>query len=277
MQNLFKQLRTTLAVVSAGVSSHFISKVLDSKNTQIEKEAQALRDQKFDLLTEHIQRVQQNLSELQNSFDKFSAKINNNTTINNIPDSLIQEMANKAKDTQEVGDTLNKLMEKCSISDPSLALFKKGEGIQEILDGFNKIKKNAKDLKEFVDKVDTGISTPEQGFPPLGVDNNFIGNSNFNFENFTTYLDSLSLLQESALLHILLFIIILLTLINIFAALFANEILKYFDLENKYPSISGFLKLRAKFQKYYLTWNILFLLILILAAILLNIFIFIVC
>lgn len=108
-----------------------------------------------------------------------------------------------------------------------------------------------------------------------GDDKKFI--ENFNLDSLYAYLDSLSLLQESALIHVLLFIIIFLTLINIFAALFANEIINYFDLENKYPSISGFLKLRAKFQKFYLTWNILFLLFLILAAILLNIFIFIVC
>ena len=100
---------------------------------------------------------------------------------------------------------------------------------------------------------------------------------NFNLDYFTSYLDSLSLLQEAALLHILLFIIIIITLINIFASLFANELLNYFDLEKKFPSISGFLKLRAKFQKYYLSWNIFFLLILIIAAIFLNIFIFIVC
>ena len=70
---------------------------------------------------------------------------------------------------------------------------------------------------------------------------------------------------------------ILLSLSNIFGSLFANELLNYFDLENKFPSITGFLKLRAKFQKYYLSWDIFFLLILIIAAIFLNIFIFIVC
>ena len=101
--------------------------------------------------------------------------------------------------------------------------------------------------------------------------------SYLNIFNIYDYLDSLTLLEESSLLHIFMFSIILLILTGIIGTFLSNEIIKYFDLENKFPSISGFLKLRAKFQKYYLSWNIFFLLILIIAAILLNIFIFIVC
>ena len=108
-----------------------------------------------------------------------------------------------------------------------------------------------------------------------GDDKKFI--ENFNLDSLYAYLDSLSLLQESALLHIAIFITLLLTLINIFAALFANEIINYFDLENKYPSISGFLKLRAKFHKYYLTWNIFLILLLIIVAIFINILVFVIC
>ena len=263
MQNLIKQIRASLTFVAGCTTTHFISKTLDLKNTRIEQEAQTLRDQKLELLTENVKIVNDKCTELQNSCERILAGFNNNSTFNNFSDTLIQEMSNKAKDTEELGDSLNQLIEKSSLSDPNVQ--------QQLIDGFKKIQTNSKDLQEFVDLVYTALSSPKGG----GVDKNFIGN--FNFDYFTAYLDSLSLLQESALLHILIFIIILLTLINIFAALFANEILKYFDLENKYPSISGFLKLRAKFQKYYLTWNILFLLFLILAAILLNIFIFIVC
>ena len=73
------------------------------------------------------------------------------------------------------------------------------------------------------------------------------------------------------------FLSLIFTSINILGALFGNEIIKYFDLEKKYPKLNTFFSYRAKFQKYYLSWNIFLLLILIIAAILLNIFIFIVC
>ena len=186
--------------------------------------------------------------------------LNNNTTFNNPSDKVIQDMSDKATDIQELADTLNQLTENATLSDQSVQ--------QQLIDGLKKILAYSNELQDFVDQINKDIISE-------GLNKNFI--DNFNLDFFTTYLDSLPLLQEAALLHILLFIIILLTLSNIFGSLFANELLNYFDLENKFPSITGFLKLRAKFQKYYLSWNIFFLLILIIAAIFLNIFIFIVC
>ena len=70
------------------------------------------------------------------------------------------------------------------------------------------------------------------------------------------FLDSLTLFQESAVVHILLFIVLLLTVFNIFYVFFGNEIITYFKLEQRFPSISGLIRLRAKFQRYYLMWNI---------------------
>ncbi len=70
------------------------------------------------------------------------------------------------------------------------------------------------------------------------------------------YLDTLTLLQESALLHIILFFILLTTVINILGVLFGNELLKYFNLEERYPNLAIFFKLRSKFQRYYLIWNV---------------------
>lgn len=263
MQNLLKQIKSTVTLIAGGAVTHFISKALDHNKNLIEQQAQTLRDQKLEALSEKVKSVDAKCTDLQEFCEKRIDRLNTNTTCNDLSDKLIRDMSNKAKEMEQLGDTLNQLMEKSSLSDPNVQ--------QQHSEGFKKVNTNAIDFQEFVDLVKSGSITPKGG----GVDKNFIGN--FNFEYLYAYLDSLSLLQESALIHILLFIIILLTLINIFAALFANEILNYFDLENKYPSISGFLKLRAKFQKYYLTWNILFLLILILAAILLNIFIIIVC
>ena len=84
--------------------------------------------------------------------------------------------------------------------------------------------------------------------------NNFI--SNFNIQNLYDFLDSLTLLEESAFIHILIFIILLCSLINIISIFFGNEIIKYLELERKYPRFAKFIQLRAKFQRYYLLWNI---------------------
>lgn len=47
------------------------------------------------------------------------------------------------------------------------------------------------------------------------------------------FVENLSILQHSVLLDIFLFILLILTVINILSALFGNEIIKYFNLEKK--------------------------------------------
>ena len=84
--------------------------------------------------------------------------------------------------------------------------------------------------------------------------NNFI--SKFILNGYYDFLNSLTLIEELAFLHILILILLMVSITNITIILFGNEIMKYFDLENKYPSLSTFFKIRAKFQKYYLMWNV---------------------
>ena len=136
-------------------------------------------------------------------------------------------MSDKATDTQELADTLNQLTENATLSDQSVQ--------QQLIDGLKKIQAYSNELQDFVDQINKDIISE-------GLNKNFI--DNFNLDFFTTYLDSLPLLQEAALLHILLFIIILLTLSNIFGSLFANELLNYFDLENKFPFLKRYLSFR---------------------------------
>ena len=63
--------------------------------------------------------------------------------------------------------------------------------------------------------------------------------NNFNLNDIYSYLDSISLMKEHALLHLMLLSALLLTLFNILAVLFGNEIIKYFNIENKYPFLSN--------------------------------------
>ena len=82
--------------------------------------------------------------------------------------------------------------------------------------------------------------------------NNFISAINILYQ----YLDTLTILQESSLLHILLFLILFLTVTNILAVLFGNEILKVLKLEVRYPKLAVFFRLRSQLQRYYLIWNV---------------------
>jgi hypothetical protein len=48
------------------------------------------------------------------------------------------------------------------------------------------------------------------------------------------------------------FINLLISLFNILAVLFEDEIIKYFNLENKYSFLTTLFKIRSNFRKYYL-------------------------
>ena len=94
------------------------------------------------------------------------------------------------------------------------------------------------------------------------------------FSKFYKYLDNISILQESSLFHILLFIVLLLTVFNILSVLFGNEIIKYFNLEERFPRLGLFFRLRIKFQRYYLIWNVLILFFVCIVGIIIDILLF---
>lgn len=109
-------------------------------------------------------------------------------------------------------------------------------------------------MKEDPSIVENGIKLIEKIIDSWSKGNNYI--SKISFQDIYDYLDSLTLLQESAFIHICMFIYILCCIYIIMAAFFGNEIIKYLNLEEKYPKLSIFFKLRTKFQRYYLVWNI---------------------
>ena len=76
--------------------------------------------------------------------------------------------------------------------------------------------------------------------------------------------------RRGRVIHIIIFLIILVTVFNILAILFGNEIIRYFQLENRFPSLLSYFKLRSKFQYYYLVWNVSVLFLLCIVGIFLN-------
>ena len=84
------------------------------------------------------------------------------------------------------------------------------------------------------------------------------------------FVENLSILQHSVLLDIFLFILLILTVINILSALFGNEIIKYFNLEKRFPRLSLFFKVRASLQRYYLMWNVFILMFVCLFGVCIN-------
>ena len=176
-----------------------------------------------------------------------------------IPAELNDTIQNKVDDIVNTSNTLKDAMD----SSPNMENAK--EGISKLVKLTNEGCKCLNELLEpLLKSYFRNIGAPK---------NNFI--SNLNIQNLYDFLDSLTLLEESAFIHILIFIILLCSLINIISIFFGNEIIRYFNLEKRLPKLETIFRLRTKFQRYYLLWNIFIMVIVCILAICLNLLVLI--
>ena len=108
-----------------------------------------------------------------------------------------------------------------------------------------------------------------------GNTKNFISSISDFLSILYNYLDSLTLLQELALFNMILCSVLILTVVNISSVLFGNAVIKYFNLEERFPRLGAFFRLRITFQIYYLLWNVLILFVVCLCCIGINTLLFI--
>ena len=102
--------------------------------------------------------------------------------------------------------------------------------------------------------------------------NNFLDNSGLNdfINSINNFLSSLSHEQLGAVLHISGSIAILYCVISIISIIFGDRLIIYFKLEEKYPKLAKFIKIRRKFLDYNLMLNIIIIIIVLLVIIYIN-------
>lgn len=214
-----------LGIFSGGVVAYYFgSKLLDRVENIEEKKFNSIRDDKFDeivrgikYLKENSDKIQAKAGELEKnklfSGGKIPSKLEDNFKVVEIKGNKILEELKKSSLGAEDKDSLSK-----DISDMSCATEK---------------------FKKFLEEL-----------------SNVQGNNDTKFRSTLSdvyhYLDSLSLLEESAVFHILIFLVLSVVILNILGVLFGNKIINYFNLEKRYPSFAIFFNLRQKFQNYYL-------------------------
>ena len=157
----------------------------------------------------------------------------------------------------KISEGVEKLVKKTEELDNSINIpINDVENIKNVLNGM----KEASEVKDG-SGLENGLKVLNQIIDGWYKGNNYIPDSSFftwlNGVDIIKYLDSLSLLQESSFIHLCMFIYILCCVYTLISVFFGNEIIKYFNLEEKYPKLSIFFKLRMKFQRYYLIWNLL--------------------
>lgn len=98
--------------------------------------------------------------------------------------------------------------------------------------------------------------------------------NNINLSSLKEFFDTLTIYQVGCIFDILICSGIATTLIEILAIKFGNELIKYYDLENKYPKLAIFFKIRAKYQRYVLIFNVILIFVFCFLGILVNIYMF---
>ena len=72
---------------------------------------------------------------------------------------------------------------------------------------------------------------------------------------YQQFLDTLSYHQLLAIINISAFMFIFLNIISLFGVYFSESLIQYFNLEEKYPRIGRFIKIRRTYYKYYYIIN----------------------
>ena len=206
MKNLRNKSISLSTFIAGVLGHHYISKLLEYQN-----DIQSIKDQEF--RDNNISQIQNSLADLNKSVERANTMLDNITS-KNIPDNAINSLQEKFDKSElfckEVVDLLDK--QKGSVNeDLYLNAFRLSQKCLKSVEETNR------ELIEFFDKY--------------GSKNNFT----FNLHEYTDYLNSLSLFEISVLFHISILVLILILLSNLFSVFFSNEIIKYFQLEEKYP------------------------------------------
>lgn len=236
------KLNSVIMFISGGVAYSLVDKVINYNSAKAEDAAQAIRDQKLDNIQSDVNLlgnfVKDNLKVIKECREAYG---NRNNVVIDKDVALTQLNDIKANGT----NILSKLKELKVKQDW-------------------KIDNAYEDLVELLRGVDDFISIVNGNDTTLT--NKFVSGVSDIFQ----FVENLSILQHSVLLDILLFILLILTVINILSALFGNEIIKYFNLEKRLPRLSLFFKVRASLQRYYIMWNVFILMFICLFGVCIN-------
>lgn len=201
--------------------------------------------------------TRENLSALQQELQKKSIEM-----------EAIQEKTNKAKETlsEEMLSKITNLKNKMQ---------NMSENANQAMDNLEEIHKVPNTFQAVRDKLREGMSDLEIHVNSI-TESIKRNSSNFNmddvyriFDSYQDYLATLTLPQHLAFIHLCFLVALAISIINLASVFYSDSLIKYFELETRYPKLAKFFVIRRKLQQYYFGWHFF-----ILIAILLVLFIF---
>jgi hypothetical protein len=168
------------------------------------------------------------------------------------------------KENDKIKEMLNKL------NDPNLTETEKTSLLQWI-------DYHQAEINRIAKSCNSVLETHEEMFKLLDSisTNKLLDDFNIILTKYQNYLSSLPLEKVGALGHILLCIGMLLSVGTIIFVFYGDFLINYFKLEEKYPKLAVIIRLRRKFQMFYLSINICFMILSLLLIIYVNYVVFI--
>ena len=185
MNNRLKQQLQKVGLFLGGITAHhYGGRLLDYRQERLEEVAQNLRDEQVDRIEKKIDILKDLWSNVDTKFkilDRFKIVSAEEENL------LLKKISNITDSSDKLESVINN-----SNLNEEIKIYAK-EHLGEMI-------KNLEDISTLIDKWSgSGSGNP---------DNSFV----FNLDMFYDYLNSLTLLEESAFLHIIFFILILLTI-----------------------------------------------------------------
>jgi hypothetical protein len=241
-----------LTFVSIGASLHGYSLTLKShlaerKILEVEKQNKLLESANKELLNEQIATEPQRT--------KVESVITHNSELN---DSALHEAA-KIKDIAT--DIANNNYNGEQLANKNKDLSHHLDNYEKVVETSNKYLTEVKDYLEKVRGSGSGSQT-----------NNFLDDITNIYSSILQHISSMSMEQQGALFHISAAIGIFLCLLTIISIIYGDMLIKYFNLEEKYPKLAKIIQLRRKFQQYYLFINTLIIIVILILIISVNLF-----
>jgi|ERR1700730_249377 len=188
---------------------------------------------------------QKTLTEVKDSVNEIIDKLNK-IVDDNLKNKLLEQNKLLENDLKKIEDYINKTNTENSapevVTNPNSFNNEIGEIISKNLERVEKIKK-------YLSEID--------------INKNLFDNNPFLniYNDFKEYLSTLSVYELCILTNIFLMVFIFTCLITILFAFYGNYLIEKLSLEQKYPKLSGIIKLRVKLQHYYILTNSLFIFI----------------
>jgi len=215
-------------------------------------------------------------SVLESEINKQEAKY---SELNNKYTSLLEKNLNKLENEREIIEESNKLKQDVEVLELKLrnsveikrelqAKYSENSGDTAITEKIQEIISTGEEIQNMYESVNNKFDSF------INKINTLLNNSNNKsqyFDSLQSFFEGLNYEQNLAIVHISGSMFIFFCLISIISIFYGEKLIIFFDLENRFPKIAKFIKIRRKFQQYYFFINIGLIIIVLAIIIYLNI------